>query len=350
MGRFWQIYLTIGLMLWVGLVVRALRPVFQEKRQIAGIPRSGIGRLDRPAVCRRIDVGRKPHSLCEYWRWWVVHLWVEGVFEVFATAIISLLFVRMGILRTSTATVMVLFATIIFLFGGVLGTFHHLYFSGTPISVIAVGAWYRPWRSCPSGGGLRGLYAPKSKTSGVGSQLPLAIHVLCRSAVLEPGRRRSVRIPDQSADRAVLHAGFEHDRQPWPCRFIRRLRNAWPGLDALLSAWLNGRALWNQKALRISFWCLNIGLAMMTFLSLLPQGMFRRMRVKPKLRLARSAEFMHSPIMQAFVWMRVPGDIVFSVGVGAFAWFMYRAFADSWATARLGGSITLTTPKATPAE
>src|SRR5690606_33379595 len=79
-------------------------------------------------------------AVMESWRWWVVHLWVEGIFEVFATAIISLLFVRMGILRTSTATVMVLFATIIFLFGGVLGTFHHLYFSGTPTSAIAVGA------------------------------------------------------------------------------------------------------------------------------------------------------------------------------------------------------------------
>jgi nitric oxide reductase large subunit len=85
--------------------------------------------------------GKKPHlALAEYWRWWVVHLWVEGVFEVFATAIISLLFVHMGLVRTSTATVMVLFATIIFLFGGVLGTFHHLYFTGTPISVIAAGA------------------------------------------------------------------------------------------------------------------------------------------------------------------------------------------------------------------
>lgn len=78
-------------------------------------------------------------SIMEYWRWWVVHLWVEGVFEVFATSIIALLFVKMGLLRGTTATVSVLFATIIFLAGGVLGTFHHLYWSGTPISVIAIG-------------------------------------------------------------------------------------------------------------------------------------------------------------------------------------------------------------------
>ena len=86
--------------------------------------------------------------------------------------------------------------------------------------------------------------------------------------------------------------------------------------------------LWNQKALKLSFWCLNIGLAMMTFLSLLPQGMWQTYASAAHGYVyARSAEFMQSPIMHALVWMRVPGDIVFSVGVGAFAVFMYRAFA-----------------------
>ena len=70
-------------------------------------------------------------SMVEYWRWWVVHLWVEGFFEVFATAVISFLFVKLGLVRGQTATVNVLFATIVFMAGGVLGTFHHLYFAGT---------------------------------------------------------------------------------------------------------------------------------------------------------------------------------------------------------------------------
>ena len=85
--------------------------------------------------------GQHTHiSIMEYWRWWVVHLWVEGVFEVFATAIVSALLVRMGLVRVSVATTSVLFATIIFLGGGVLGTFHHLYWSGTPIGVLALGS------------------------------------------------------------------------------------------------------------------------------------------------------------------------------------------------------------------
>lgn len=70
--------------------------------------------------------GQHTHiSVMEYWRWWVVQLWVEGIFEVFATAIVSALFVKMGLVRMSVAATSVLLATIIFLDGGVLGMFHH---------------------------------------------------------------------------------------------------------------------------------------------------------------------------------------------------------------------------------
>ncbi|MYI76586.1 MAG: hypothetical protein F4077_02300 [Gammaproteobacteria bacterium] len=79
-------------------------------------------------------------TIVEYWRWWVVHLWVEGVFEVFATAWVAWIFVHMRLLRTDTAAVYTMFSAMIFLGGGVLGTFHHLYFAGTPQSVLALGA------------------------------------------------------------------------------------------------------------------------------------------------------------------------------------------------------------------
>jgi nitric oxide reductase subunit B len=86
----------------------------------------------------------------------------------------------------------------------------------------------------------------------------------------------------------------------------------------------------NEKLLKISFWSLNIGLAMMTFLSLLPQGLFQTyVSIDQGYFFARSSEFMHSPIMEALVWARVPGGIVFSVGVVAFVWFVFRAFIPS---------------------
>ena len=76
----------------------------------------------------------------EYWRWWVVHLWVEGFFEVFATVVIAFLLTRLKLLSIETATRATLFSTTVYLSGGIIGTFHHLYFAGTPNIVLALGA------------------------------------------------------------------------------------------------------------------------------------------------------------------------------------------------------------------
>ena len=129
LGRFWQIYLFIGLLLWVVLVLRGLWPALKDKASgslifLVIISTVSIGLLYGAGLMW----GQHTHiSIMEYWRWCFVHLWVEGIFEVFATAIISTLFVRMGLLRVSVATTMILFATIIFLAGGVLGIFHLCY-------------------------------------------------------------------------------------------------------------------------------------------------------------------------------------------------------------------------------
>ena len=94
--------------------------------------------------------------------------------------------------------------------------------------------------------------------------------------------------------------------------------------------------LWNQKLLKVSFWSLNIGLAMMTFLALLPQGIFQAYTsIEQGYSFARSAEFMHSPVMEAMVWARVPGDIVFSIGVFGFVWFVFRALVPKQSADRV---------------
>src|SRR5680860_217594 len=142
-GRFWQWFLFIGLMLWLVLVGRALWPTLRadtESRSLVALlflSTVAIGLFYGAALVW----GEHTHlSAVEYWRWWLVHLWVEGFFEVFATAVLAILFTRLGLLPARIATVAVLFATIVFLAGGVLGTLHHLYFSGTPTAVIVLGA------------------------------------------------------------------------------------------------------------------------------------------------------------------------------------------------------------------
>ena len=81
-------------------------------------------------------------TVMEYWRWWVVHLWVEGFFEVFATAALALIFAWLGLVQARHAGAAVIASSALFLFAGIPGTFHHLYFSGTPTSIMAIGATF----------------------------------------------------------------------------------------------------------------------------------------------------------------------------------------------------------------
>jgi nitric oxide reductase subunit B len=76
----------------------------------------------------------------EYWRWWIVHLWVEGFFEVFATTALAFIFSTMGLVSQRMATTASLASASLFLLGGIPGTFHHMYFAGTTTPVMAVGA------------------------------------------------------------------------------------------------------------------------------------------------------------------------------------------------------------------
>ncbi|HSC81892.1 MAG TPA: nitric-oxide reductase large subunit, partial [Chitinolyticbacter sp.] len=144
MGRFWQWFLFAGLLIWLCLVGRALWPVLSGP---ATDTKSIVGLMFLSTVAIGLFFGsalmwnEHTHiSEVEYWRWWLVHLWVEGFFEVFATAVVALIFTKLGLVRATSANRAIVAETIVFLFGGILGTLHHLYWTGTPTSVIAVGA------------------------------------------------------------------------------------------------------------------------------------------------------------------------------------------------------------------
>jgi nitric oxide reductase subunit B len=320
LGRFWQIYLLIGLILWVALVVRALWPVLQEKGSksliyLVLVSALAIGLLYGAGLMwgQHTNI-----AVMEYWRWWVVHLWI-----------ISLLFVRMGILRTSTATVMVLFATIIFLFGGVLGTFHHLYFSGTPTSVIAVGAMASALEVVPLL--VVGFEAYTRYKVEHEAEWERTYHwpFMFFSAVLFWNLVGAGLFGFLINPPIALYymQGLNTTANHGHAALFGVYGMLGLGLTLYCMRGLTDVTRWNQQWIKISFWSLNIGIAMMTFLSLLPQGMLQAYAsIEHGYAYARSAEFIHSPIMQGLVWARVPGDIVFSLGVFAFAWFMFRAF------------------------
>src|SRR5699024_7063832 len=144
LGRFWQFVKFLGLAFWLVLMLRGMLPAFKkggDKNLLALLTAStiAIGLFYGTGMF----YGERTHiTIMEYWRWWVVHLWVEGFFEVFATASLAFIFATMGLVSKRSATAASLVAASLFLLGGVPGTLHHMYFAGTSTPVMAIGATF----------------------------------------------------------------------------------------------------------------------------------------------------------------------------------------------------------------
>jgi nitric oxide reductase subunit B len=238
----------------------------------------------------------------------------------------------MGLVRVSVATTSVLVATIIFLGGGVLGTFHHLYWSGTPIGVLALGSVFSALEVVPLV--VVGFEAySRAKHEGLFEwQKAYRWPFMFFGSVLVWN---------------LIGAGLFGFliNPPLALYYMQGLNTtATHGHAALFGVYgmlglglmlfcmrgLTDVTRWSERLLTTSFWCLNVGLAMMVFLSLLPQGLYQtHASFAHDYAYARSAEVIQGPVMQALVWARVPGDVVFAIGVFAFAAFVARAFRRS---------------------
>ena len=320
MGRVWQLLLFVGLLFWVFLLGRALWPALTKPSESRGL----IAMVFLSATCiggfyaSSLMWGQHTHySMIEYWRWWLVHLWVEGFFEVFATAVVALIFTRLGLVRTESANRAIIAETIVFLFGGILGTLHHLYFTGTPTSVIAVGSVFSALEVVPLT--LIGLEALQTYQRSKAAPWLAAYKwpVMCFVAV---GFWNTV---------GAGLLGFAIN-PPASLYYVQGLNmTAAHGHAALFGVYgmlgiglmlfclrgLYASKLHADRLLAPAYWGMNIGLAMMVFLSLLPAGIYQAWAsVSKGLWYARSPEIIHSKIMETLVWMRVPGDIVFALG------------------------------------
>ncbi len=328
LGRAWQVALFVGLLLWLALMLRGLWPAIRRNDQ----SRSLVWMFTAASVAVGLMYGagfffsaRTHLTVMEYWRWWVVHLWVEGFFEVFATAALAMIFARLGLVHRAHAGAAVIASSSLFLFAGIPGTFHHLYFSGTPTSIMAVGATFSALEVVPLV--LIGLEAWQT------SRLQHAVPWMQRY-------RWPIRFFVGVAFWNLVGAGvFGFLINPPIALYYMQGLNTTPvhahtalfGVYGLLSLGLilviarlltMGRA-WRERSLAVGFWGMNIGLALMVGLSLLPIGLLQAWAsVEHGLWFARSAEFLQQPLIENLRWLRMVGDTVFLVGVAAFAWFM----------------------------
>jgi len=230
------------------------------------------------------------------------------------------------LLKAATATTAVLFSTIVFLSGGILGTFHHLYFTGTPTAIMALGATFSALEVVPLV--LMGFEAwdnvkvSRSETWIQAYKWP----VYCFIAV---------------AFWNLVGAGiFGFLINPPIALYYMQGLNTTPvhGHTALFGVYgmlgiglmlfvlrdMNKEALWKDRWIKYAFWSINIGLAAMVLISVLPIGLAQTVAsVKEGLWYARSAEFLHQPAMLKLKWLRVIGDTIFASGTVALAWFIF---------------------------
>lgn len=253
----------------------------------------------------------------------MVHLWVEGFFEVFATTALAFIFATMGLVSRRGATVASLAAASLFMLGGVPGTLHHMYYSGTTTPIMAIGASFSALEVVPLI--LLGYEAFENwrlKTRAVWMEA-VKWPLMCFVAVafwnmLGAGVFGFLVNPPlalfyiQGLNTTPLHA---HAALFGVYGFLA------VGFTMLVLRYIVPGFVFNEKLMRTGFWGLNLGLVLMIFTSLLPIGLLQfYASVTEGMWYARSEEFMQQPLLQTLRWIRTFGDMVFIVGALAMFW------------------------------
>jgi len=329
LGRFWQLFLFVGLVIWLILMGRGLMPALKAKSENRSLLTMFLISTIAIAVFYGAGLmwGRQTHlAIAEYWRWWVVHLWVEGFFEVFATVAIAFLFVRLGLIRLSTATVSVIFSTIVFLSGGIIGTFHHLYFSGTPVAILALGATFSALEVVPlvlmGFEGYGNLKISRSKDWIQGYKWPIYFFLSVTFWNLVGAGIFGFLINPPIA--LYYMQGLNTTQVHGHTALFGVYGMLGIGLMLFVLKSMNPENSWRDKYIKFAFWAINIGLLLMVLLSALPVGLAQTwVSVKVGMWYARSADFMQNPTIAFFRWLRVIGDTIFALGTLSLAWFVF---------------------------
>ena len=323
-GRLWQIALFLGLVFWLVLMLRGIWTALRQPGDkslliLFTASAAAIGLLYAPALV----YGEHTHiSIMEYWRWWVVHLWVEGFFEVFATTAVGFIFYNLGMVSKRAATTAALLAAMLFMIGGIPGTFHHLYFAGTTTPILAIGAMFSALEVVPLV--LLGYDAFENWT------------IQHKSEWMKPMRWPLTFFIAVSFWNMLGAGVFGFLINPPISLYYLQGLNTTPnhghaalfgvygflalGFVLMVLRYIRPTMQMNGKLMFSAFWLLNLGLALMLFTSLLPIGIIQaHAAINEGLWWARSAEFTEqTPIIHTLRWVRTIGDVVFILGAVAF--------------------------------
>jgi nitric oxide reductase subunit B len=325
LGRLWQIGKYIGILLWLVLMLRGVVPALRQPggdKNLLALLTASVGAIGL-FYGAGLFYGERTHlSVMEYWRWWVVHLWVEGFFEVFATTALAFIFSTLGLVSVRMATTASLASASLFMLGGIPGTFHHLYFAGTTTPVMAIGASFSAlevvplivlgheawenWRLKERAPWMENLRWPMMCFVAVAFWNMLGAGVL-GFMINPPVALYYI----QGLNTTPVHA---HAALFGVYGFLAL------GFTLLVLRYLRPDYRFSPALMKTAFWGLNGGLALMIFTSLLPIGIIQfHASVTEGLWYARSEGFMQQPLLQNLRWIRTFGDVVFIVGAIAMA-------------------------------
>ncbi len=330
LGRVWQVLLIVGMIIWLVLVVRAIRPALSDERDAGGITHLLLySAISIPAFYMvGLFYGQGSHiSNAEYWRWWVVHLWVEGFFEVFATVFMAFLLARIGVVGATFALRTIYFSVFLYLGSGVIGTFHHLYWTGAPTPIIALGAVFSALEVVPlTIIGFEAVHNLRAAKAGATNPYRWPIYFFVSVAfwnMLGAGVFGFLINPPivlyyiQGINTTPIHA-----------------HTALFGVYGLLAISLMlfsmrhtvSLSAWSDRLLKWGFWALNGGLALMTFVSLVPSGFYQfYYAVRDGMWYARSPEIASGEVIRTLAWARAIPDLIFTAGAVLMLVFVGRA-------------------------
>jgi len=323
LGRFWQILLSIGLFFWVWMLYRVMRGRLAREHK-GNMPwLFFFAALAIPAFYAVGLLARSESHFTstDFWRFWVVHLWVEDFLELFTTVMVAYLFVLLGVVREKVALTVIYLDILLYSAGGVIGTMHHVYFSGEPAEHLALGAFF-----------------------SAAEVIPLTFLTVEAWSFLQLGARQEQKartpFPHRWAVMFLVAVGFWNFLGAGIFGFLINLpivsyyeigtaltanhgHAAMMGVYGMLAVGLAVFCLrylipadrWSERAAKLSFWSLNLGLAWMCFATLLPLGLLQLYEsVNKGYYEARTLEFLTNDTNALIEWIRLPGDVLFIAG------------------------------------
>ncbi len=324
LGRFWQVLLAAGLIFWLWLMFRALRPAMGDPKRSELSSLFLFAAVAIPAFyVPAFFFG--PHTnfaIIDHWRFWIIHLWVEGFFELFATVLVAVMFVKLGLVGTRSATRIIYLDAILYLAGGIVGTAHHWYFTGQTEVAMALGACFSALEIVPLT--LLTLDAwdfirlGRSRTEG-GESHPAMRHKWAMYFLMGVGFWNFV---GAGVFGFLINLPIVSYFEMGTTLTANHGHAAMFGVFGMLALAVLVYVIrefqtdetWkrSERFVRIGFWGLQIGLALMLILDLFPAGVIQFWDVISNgYWHARQIEFSQAGAFHVLEWARIVGDLIF---------------------------------------